>query len=76
MFVAVTSIVGDTIRGRISSPIQVVRGYRYGQPYALLEGELLDWTIAKPDGSEEGNVVGKFLDGYRPPLCSDSTRTT
>jgi hypothetical protein len=30
------------------------------------EAELLDWLITKPDGSEEGNVVGKFLDTYRP----------
>jgi hypothetical protein len=29
--------------------------------------------IAKPDGSEEGNVVGKFLDTYRPPAtCGES----
>ena len=74
VFVAVNSIVGDTIRGRIASPIQVLQGYRYGQPFAVLEAELLDWTIAKPDGSEEGNVVGKFLDTYQPVVCTDSTR--
>ena len=28
--------------------------------------EVLDWTISKPDGTEEGNFVGKFLDTYRP----------
>ena len=74
VFVAVTAIVGDTIRGRIASPIQTVQGYRYGQSFAVPEAELLDWTIAKPDGSEEGNVVGKFLDTYHPAGCSDSSR--
>jgi hypothetical protein len=29
--------------------------------------------ISRPDGTEEGNVVGKFLDTYRPPAtCTDS----
>jgi hypothetical protein len=27
---------------------------------------LLDWLITRPDGTEEGNVVGKFIDTYRP----------
>jgi hypothetical protein len=27
-----------------------------------MEPVLIDWLITKPDGSEEGNVVGKFLD--------------
>ena len=26
------------------------------------EKDILDWLIAKPDGSEEGNFIGKFLD--------------
>ena len=43
---------------------QVVSGYAYKQPYSFPESELVDWLIAKPDGSEEGNVVGKFLDTY------------
>ena len=32
----------------------------------LAESDLLDWVIRKPYGSEEGNVVGKFLDTYNP----------
>ena len=74
VFVAVDSIVGDTIAGRIWSPVQVVRGYRYRQPYRFPESDLRDWLISRPDGSEEGNVVGKFLDTYQPPAtCADST---
>lgn len=72
VFVVVDSIVGDRIAGRLWSQIDLVRGFRLRQPYATTEREIVDWMIAKPDGSEEGNVVGKFLDTYQPPKsCSD-----
>jgi hypothetical protein len=73
VFVAVDSAVGNTIAGRIWSPIGVVSGYRLRQPYTMPDSELVDWMFSRPDGSEEGNVVGKFLDTYTPPpVCSDS----
>ena len=64
VFIAVSAVEAGTIKGIIFSPIQGVSGYAYGQPYSFPESELVDWLIAKPDGSEEGNVVGKFLDTY------------
>lgn len=74
VFVAVDSIAGDTVAGRIWSPVQMVRGYHYRQPYSFPESDVLDWLISRPDGSEEGNLVGKFLDTYQPPAtCADST---
>jgi hypothetical protein len=36
----------------------------------------MDWMVARPDGSEEGNLIGKFVDEGlatgRPPvhLCA------
>jgi len=66
VFLAVDSLARDSIFGRIWNQIHVVRGYQMRDPHALHEAELLDWLITKPDGSEEGNVVGKFLDTYRP----------
>jgi hypothetical protein len=73
VFVAVDSIVGARIFGTLSSPINVVQGYRYRQHYDFDEGELLDWTFANADGSEEGNVVGKFIETYTPPReCRDA----
>jgi len=76
VFVAVDSIRGSTIAGRIWSPIQVVHGYTLRQPYSFDEGALVDWMVARPDGTEEGNVVGKFLDTYRPPTtCTDPAGT-
>lgn len=65
VFVAVARIEGGRIYGRIWSRIQNVSGFQWGQPYDFPETELVDWLIAHPDGSEEGNFVGKFLDNYR-----------
>lgn len=66
VFLAVDSLARDSIFGRIWNQINVVRGYRLRDRVGVRETELLDWLITKPDGSEEGNVVGKFLDTYRP----------
>ncbi|HEU4877839.1 MAG TPA: hypothetical protein VFT21_00210 [Gemmatimonadaceae bacterium] len=75
VFLVVDSVRNDRLFGRIRSPIQLVRGYRYGQPYDLRETEIIDWMVARPDGSEEGNVVGKFMDTYRPPeVCKLASR--
>jgi hypothetical protein len=65
-FIRVSSIADGKIHGRIASELTVVTDLRFGQMYSMPESELLDWLIAKPDGTEEGNVVGKFLDTYRP----------
>jgi hypothetical protein len=66
IFVAVDSVVAKRIYGRIWSQILVVDGYRLQQPYDFPEEDLIDWMIALPDGTEEGNVVGRFLDTFRP----------
>ena len=70
-FVAVDTIVQSRIVGRIWSDIARVRGYAHGQRYELREQDLIDWMIARPDGTEEGNVVGLFIETYRPPTCTD-----
>lgn len=65
VFITVASIKGDRITGRIASDIIGVKGFNKGDPYAFQEGELLDWLITHPDGREEGNVVGRFLDEWQ-----------
>jgi hypothetical protein len=65
-FVAVDSVSADRVYGRIGSRIIIVDGYQLGQPYDLHESDLIDWMIARPDGTAEGNIVGRFLDTYRP----------
>jgi hypothetical protein len=65
-FVAVDSVTDGHVYGRIWSQILVAEGYRLGQSYRFPESELIDWMIARPDGTIEGNIVGRFLDTYRP----------
>jgi len=64
VFIAVRSIEDGVISGRIWSDIRRVRGYKQGDSYSFSEADILDWLITHPDGSEEGNFVGKFLDTY------------
>lgn len=66
VFVQVRKIEGTKITGSIANDLNVVRNYRPQQVIEVDERDILDWTIAHPDGTEEGNVVGKFLDGYQP----------
>lgn len=62
VFVRVDAIEGQTIRGRIASDIRSLRSHRNGDPIDVAESDIVDWTIARPDGTEEGNFVGKFID--------------
>jgi hypothetical protein len=65
VFIAVQSIKDGTVNGRIWSEVLQVKGYRRGEAYSFREADMIDWLISKPDGSEEGNLVGKFLDTYK-----------
>ena len=48
--------------GTIESELGAVRDYKTGQQITFPETEVDDWMILRPDGSEEGNFVGKFMD--------------
>ena len=58
-FVAVDRIDGTQVTGRLWSEITAVAGYRRGQTLTLPESEIVDWTISREDGSEEGNWIGE-----------------
>jgi hypothetical protein len=62
VFVTVSGIKGEQITGRIDSDVRGVAGYKSGDSYSLSERDILDWVIVRPDGGEDGNLVGKFLD--------------
>ncbi len=62
VFITVSGIKGDQITGRIDSDVRGVPGYKPGDTYTLSERDIVDWVIVRPDGSEEGNVVGKFIE--------------
>jgi len=68
VFVALDSIKGDRLFGHIASDIAFVRGFRKHQAYELGTGDILDWTILRPDSTEEGNFVGNFLDSLQTRL--------
>lgn len=72
VFVAVREIKGGRISGRIWSDITLVSGYKLGDAYTFPESELVDWTISRPDGTEEGNFVGKFLETYQPARITEA----
>lgn len=62
IFVRVTKWGDSNISGTIANELNVVKNFSYGQPIQFPEAAVLDWLITNPDGSEEGNYVGKFLD--------------
>jgi uncharacterized protein YegJ (DUF2314 family) len=62
VFIVVQRIAEQRVTGRIATQVNLVRGYRGGDTVTVPDTEVLDWMISKPDGSEEGNLVGKFLD--------------
>lgn len=62
VFLFVDRIAADRVYGRIWNHIDLVEGFTYRQAHSVPEMEVLDWTITRPDGTEEGNIVGKFVD--------------
>ncbi|WP_432728937.1 hypothetical protein [Variovorax sp. W6] len=66
VFVAVQRIQAGTVTGKIWSNIAHVENFRFGDAYTFPETDMVDWLITRPDGTEEGNFVGKFLDTYKP----------
>lgn len=76
VFVAVTEIKEGKIRGTLASDVRLVSVYRHGDDYTFPESELYDWTISKPDGTEDGNFVGKFLDTYETQTLREELPVT
>ena len=62
VFIAVRSIESGVITGRIWNDINRVQGYKHGDTHSFGETDILDWLITHPDGAEDGNYVGKYLD--------------
>jgi uncharacterized protein YegJ (DUF2314 family) len=66
VFVEVKSWQDESITGLLATVPTIVTGHKEGEKMTVSEKDLYDWTISKPDGTEDGNFVGKFLDTYRP----------
>jgi uncharacterized protein YegJ (DUF2314 family) len=65
-FVNVEKIKNGNITGTITNEMGVVKEYKIGQRITFSENKIDNWLILRPDGTEEGNYVGKFLDHYKP----------
>lgn len=63
VFIKVTSWEKSEVCGKLSSNPQHLKGYRIGQDIIVHENKIIDWTISLPNGSEEGNFVGRYLTG-------------
>ena len=63
-FMAVRKISDGQVSAVLATKLIKVKSYQYGKLYEFPESEVLDWTISSPDGKEEGNFVGKFMDEY------------
>ena len=61
VFLSVAAIRDGIVEGRIWSNPNVATNYRFRDRYAFPEDRLMDWLIAHPDGTEEGNVLGRFM---------------
>ena len=66
VFVRITSWKGESIQGILESSLPTIHNHSKGEELTCHESEILDWAILRPDGTEEGNFVGKFLDTYHP----------
>jgi uncharacterized protein YegJ (DUF2314 family) len=66
VFVHVDAIKESVVHGHILNKVEAVHSFHQGQQISFPESEVLDWTIVHPDGQEEGNYVGKFIDTYNP----------
>jgi hypothetical protein len=64
-FIRVESINGGNITGVIENDLTLVNDYKTGQRITFSEGKIDNWVILRPDGTEEGNFVGRFLDHYK-----------
>ncbi|MFZ0945819.1 MAG: hypothetical protein WB930_09110 [Syntrophobacteraceae bacterium] len=63
-YMAVRKISDGKITAVLVTKLIRVKSYQYGMQCVFPESMVVDWTIISPDGKEEGNFVGKFLDEY------------
>lgn len=66
VFAKVQSWNDSKITAQVGSKIEVLKSYKLGDLVSFNEGDVFDWTIMKHDGTDEGNLIGKFLSTYRP----------
>jgi uncharacterized protein YegJ (DUF2314 family) len=67
LYVIVDGIEGGKVYGRVNNkPLRLTK-YPLGSRVRFPESRLLNWVFLRPDGSEEANELGNFLDHWKPP---------
>ena len=67
LYVIVDAIKGGKAHGRINNkPISLTK-YRLGDRVTFPESRIMNWVVLRPDGSEEANELGLFIDRWKPP---------
>jgi len=61
VFVEVNDISNGKVAGRVVTGTKKSSGTSPADVFICNETDILDWAILKPDGTLEGNVVGKYL---------------
>jgi uncharacterized protein YegJ (DUF2314 family) len=62
VFVRVKRWQEKQVSGLIANELGNVKSFQQNQLITFPESAVLDWTISRPDGTEEGNYIGKLLD--------------
>ena len=62
IFVLVSSHKDDIYQGTIASNPTGKIDFKYGSTVSIDKKDSYDWVIVSSDGTEEGNVIGKFID--------------
>lgn len=70
VFVRVESVTQRGVKGRIASDPGGMVKFRAGDPYEVADADILDWVIARADGTEEGNLCGKAIDAYQAGIIA------
>jgi uncharacterized protein YegJ (DUF2314 family) len=67
-FLQVERIQEGRVWGVLMNQPLLVRDFTRGERVTAPETEVRNWMFVRPDGTEEGNIVGKFLEkhGYVP----------
>ncbi len=66
VFIKVNGWEQNKVSGKLSSTPHFIEGFHIGQDITVTENLIIDWTITHPNGSEEGNFVGKVLNNRNP----------
>jgi len=64
MLVLVERIEKGRVYGRLGNAPVLVKNLKWNDKVSRRESEITNWIIKHPDRSEEGNVVGKFLERH------------